>query len=223
MASDKPEYLFVDESGDPGKAAGNPIYILTGVHVPKASMASLRVHLASFRYHNNVNKELKDYPPFRKNPPIHQVQRFVEALVSLTRNGLISATTNWLRKATYKGPYLDPPDSVRFRNFQLRLLLVRHKERGYWCDNMDVVLDRFDVTEELYLNMRKYVLKTIWGLEPRPAHITIADSDYVGGLQLADIYTRLARQVIEGKASEWETELAGQLMDIQEQTTGLYS
>jgi hypothetical protein len=49
MASDKAEFIFIDESGDPGFPGSNPIYILSAVHMNAAAFNSFRLHLASFR------------------------------------------------------------------------------------------------------------------------------------------------------------------------------
>lgn len=139
---------------------------------------------------------------------------------------MLAGTVNWLHKPSYQanqGPYLVKGQSQEFRSFQLRLLLSRHRSRGYWSDNLDIVLDRWNMTEERYLNLRQYVKEKIWGLEPRPAHVTVADSDYVEGLQVADMYARFARGVIEGDASPWHAELVARLMSLEQVTGGLFS
>jgi hypothetical protein len=59
---DDPEFIFVDESGDPGAAPGNnPIYLVGATSINKETMNALRLHLASFRYHHGVTRELKDW------------------------------------------------------------------------------------------------------------------------------------------------------------------
>lgn len=203
----------------------NPVYILVGLHAPKATLEQLRVHLASFRYFNAVTKEFKDWGALKKSPPTQQLKAFTGALRNLTLNGQIAATLNWVEKQKYKandGPYLDPGQTQDFRAFQLRLLLQRHKRRGLWGDNLDIVIDRWNMSETRELNLRHYVKWKIWHLDPRPAHVTIADSDYVGGLQVADMYARLAREVIEGAASEWLAEVVGDLMSLEEIEGGLF-
>ena len=101
--------------------------------------------------------------------------------------------------------------------------MSRHRSRGFWSDNLDIVLDRWNMTEARYLNLRQYVKEKIWGLDPRPAHVTVADSDYVEGLQVADMYARFARRVVEEDASPWHQEIVGRLMSVEQVTGGLFS
>jgi hypothetical protein len=227
VSANAPEYLFLDESGDPGTAPGNnPIYLLAGLHVTKAGLDALRVHLACFRYQHQVSKEFKSWGSLLKDQPTTQLKAFVETLATLTADGLVQGTVNWLHKPSYlanQGPYLGRGQSQEFRSFQLRLLLTRHRARGYWSDNLDVVLDRWNMTEERYLNLRQYVKAKIWDLEPRPAHVTVADSDYVEGLQIADMYARFARRVVEGDGSAWHADLVGRLMSLEQVKGGLFS
>lgn len=227
MPTTAPQYLFLDESGDPGTAPGNnPIYLIAGLHVTKPGLEALRLHLSCFRYQHQVSKEFKSWGSLLKDKPTPQLRAFAETLVTLTTEGQLAATVNWLHKPSYKanqGPYLGRGQSQQFRSFQVRLLLTRHRSRGHWSDNLDVVLDRWNMSEERYLNLRQYVKEKIWGLEPRPAHVTVADSDYVEGLQVADMYARFARAVVEGDASEWHRDVVGRLMDLREVTGGLFS
>lgn len=227
MPADAPQYLFLDESGDPGTAPGNnPVYLLAGVHMTKAGLDALRVHLACFRYQHQVAKEFKSWGSLNKPVPTNALRAFAETLATLTGDGLLAGTVNWLHKPSYRanqGPYLGPDQSQQFRSFQVRLLLSRHRSRGHWSDNLDVVLDRWNMTEETYLNLRRYVKEKIWGLEPRPSHVTVADSDYVEGLQVADMYARFARRVVEGDASPWHRQVVERIMSLEQVTGGLFS
>jgi hypothetical protein len=170
MSSQPPEYLFLDESGDPGTAPGNnPMYLLAGLHVTKPAMEALRVHLACFRYQHHVSKEFKDWGALVKESPTQPLKAFADTLISMTEGGALAATVNWLHKDSYKsnaGPYLGPGETQKFRNFQVRLLLTRHKSRGHWSDNLDVVLDRWNMTEERYLNLRRYIKERYGGWIP---------------------------------------------------------
>jgi hypothetical protein len=69
MASDKAEFIFIDESGDPGFPGSNPIYILSAVHMNAAAFNSFRLHLASFRYFHEVTRELKDWDGLLRDTP----------------------------------------------------------------------------------------------------------------------------------------------------------
>ena len=53
------EFLFADESGDPG-LKGNPISLLVGLHTDEPTLDEIRKHLAAFRYHHGVLRKFKD-------------------------------------------------------------------------------------------------------------------------------------------------------------------
>jgi hypothetical protein len=136
------EFLFVDESGDPG-VVGNPLYILAAMHVDLGVLDRIRSHLMAFRYHHDVVRELKNQRWADKLT--EAPRRLLEPLAALTDDGLISTTLNWLNKPTYisnDGPHLDGGPSWRFRHFQLRLLLERHTGRRPWGESLDLVVDR---------------------------------------------------------------------------------
>ena len=99
MPTSAPEYLFLDESGDPGTAPGNnPIYLLAGVHATKHGLDALRVHLACFRYQHQVAKEFKSWGALLKDTPTNALRSFAETLVTMTEDGLVGGTVNWLYK-----------------------------------------------------------------------------------------------------------------------------
>ena len=53
----KRDFLFVDESGDPGTFS--PYYILGLLHVTDVSLKELNVHLGAMRYFGSVKREIK--------------------------------------------------------------------------------------------------------------------------------------------------------------------
>jgi hypothetical protein len=59
-------------------------------------------------------------------------------------------------------------------------------------------------------------------LVPTIAHITMVDSAYSDPVQLADLYARLARRVVEGEADEGRQDLCDRLMKLHEITGGLH-
>lgn len=226
MAGDKPDFFFVDESGDPGTEPGNnPLYLLAGLWIPDPSLDHVRLHLANFRYQHGVTKELKGWGSLLKDKPTAAAKGLLETLALLTEDGLIQATTTWLVKDSYRakgGPHLDPgTPTIKFRNYQLRRLLHRQKARGFWSDNIDLVVDRWSMNDEQQDNLRKYLKDNLF-LQPALAHVTIADSAYVDPIQIADIYARIARRVVEGKATDWWKAICGRLMELTEIEKGLY-
>jgi hypothetical protein len=217
---DGPEFIFIDESGDPGPE-GNPLFLLAAVHMSNAVLEQVRFHLACFRYHHGVTKEFKDWGALLRDGVTVQLRSLLEFLCPLTAAGDITSTVNWVRKSSYTGP--NPPvagGSMRFRHFQLRLLLERHRQRRSWGAGLDIVLDRWSMSEEQRRNLERY-LKQNWNLQPIH-HLTAVDSGYCDEVQLADFYLRLARRVIEGEASDEHISLCSSLVDMKEVTGGRY-
>ncbi|MCI0633583.1 MAG: DUF3800 domain-containing protein [Actinobacteria bacterium] len=222
MPEDK-EFIFVDESGDPGPD-GNPIYILIAMHVGLAALDDTRRHLAAFRYHHDVVKEFKDQRWAEKLSPASR--HLLVFLAEATDAGEIASTGIWLRKGRYRnggGPYFgEQGDAVRFRHFQLRLLLERHIGRRQWGQNLDLVIDRWRMNLEQRRNLEDY-LRGNFKLRPMIGSITTVDSAYADPIQVVDIYARLIRRVLVERASDEEATLAGRLVDLTEIKGGLFA
>lgn len=216
------EFLFADESGDPG-VAGNPIYLLVGLHLAEATLDQVRRHITAFRYHHEVVRQFKVQRWADKLSP--QSRHLLEFLADLTDAGQIATTANWLRKDTYRrrgGPHLaEPGQTWKFRHYQLRRLLERHIDRRGWSAELDLVIDRWRMTPDLRKNLEEY-LRGNYKLRPSIATITLVDSAYADPIHVVDIYGRLARRIAEGRADTEEVVLGERLMDLPEVTVGLY-
>lgn len=70
-------------------------------------------------------------------------------------------------------------------------------------------------------NVESY-LRGNWRLRPI-GDITFVDSRYVDLVQVADLYTRLIRRVVEGEADAEQIEMCDRLFQLHEVETGLYS
>ena len=201
------DYIFVDESGDPGyaidPATGNllstPYYVLAALHICDDCFSDLSAHIASFRYLTGMNKELK-------LPPGKDVfRRLIEPIAMLVKNGKnIWATAIYLNKRDYTGGYLKPegrrpPDPFRFRNRMLRYLLEFHfSSYPLRSEHYDLVLDRIEMTKDEAENLRSYLARN-YNL-PTPTHITHASSIYVEALQVVHHLAAGFKDVVGGKS-----------------------
>jgi Protein of unknown function (DUF3800) len=221
-AQDQREYIFVDESGDPGFSGGSQQYLLGALHVNELTLDRLRLHLAAFRYHGEIQNEFKATSWADKLNA--KAARLLQCLEDFTHSGDIVSTVTWLDKAKYEsnnGPYTGDGQTHRLRHYQLRRLLECHRARRKWGTKLDVVLDRWGQGSELKRDLESY-LEGNRNLRPEIEHITFVDSKYCDPVQVIDIYLRLAKRVIQGAANADEQRLASVLMHVTEIAGGLY-
>lgn len=159
-------------------------------YVWDAALRQAQRHLTAFRYHHGVSKELKDTGALLKDKFTPVTRALLNFFAELAPTGDVTATGQWVQKHKYVangGPYLSGPGSstTKFRHFQLRLLLERHKKVRPWGPQVDLVLDRWSMNEEQRSNVERY-LRGNWALQPI-GDITFVDSRYVDMLQVADL------------------------------------
>lgn len=223
MARSNGEFVFIDESGDPGYPGSNPLYLLVASHVNETVNRDLTAHIAAFRYFHGVNREFKDWGGLLKMPPTSQWRKLMEYLCDLTVAGDVATTATWLDKPTYKtnnGPYLSPGQTTKFRHYQIRRLLELHRQRRMWGPDVDIVLDRWSMNQTQRVDLENYI-KNNWNLQP-VGHVTTVDSTYVDMIQIVDLLARLARRVAEGKADVDQQTWAAKLMRLHEIKKGYY-
>src|SRR5689334_9539954 len=105
-AQDQREYIFVDESGDPGFQGGSNLYALGALHTDQPNLEMVRHHVAAFRYLGEVKKEFKATSWADKLSPT--ALRLLHCMEDMTASGAVTATAIWLNKGTYgsnHGPY----------------------------------------------------------------------------------------------------------------------
>ena len=186
----KHDFIFVDESGDPGythdengRLLSSSYYTAAALHLCDDSFGYINSHIATFRYYTGYRKELK-------LPPEQEVfSRLVEPISVIAESDQnVWASVVYLDKPAYTGRYLKPggqrpQDTVRFRNYILRCLLEHHfQNHPLQSQQYGLVLDRIDMTDEEISALKSY-LKGNYNI-PTPTHITHASSIYVEGLQV---------------------------------------
>ena len=191
MSDPRQDFLFIDESGDPGYALdqnssgllSSPFFVLAVLHLCDDSFPQINRHVAALRYLRSFDRELK--------LPAQQqyAGRLLEPIGQLAKSDdNVWASVVYVDKERYTGRYLRPTpeaetDPLRFRNYVLRRLLRHHfslhplKSRQY-----DLVLDRVDMTAAERDNLTTY-LRTRPDIPP-PTYVTHASSMYVEGLQI---------------------------------------
>ena len=199
------DFLFVDESGDPGyklepesgRLLSSPYYTTAVLHVCDDSLPLLTRHMANFRFYRGWYNDLKVPTGV---PEFGRLMGPIQAMAEEGEN--LWASVVYLNKDRYTGGYLKPggrrpSDPKMFRNYVLRRLLEFHFQRcPVLSGQYDLILDRFDLTskdkEDLiqYLAGNRHI--------PTPAYITHASSAYVDGLQVVHHLANGFRGAAEG-------------------------
>ena len=187
----KHDYLFVDESGDPGyrlddetgRLLSSGHYAAAVLHVCDDAFGHLNEHVAAFRYFSRMSRELK--LPRGQDA----AERLMEPIAMMAESSInLWASAVYLNKQSYTGRYLKatelrPQDPTMFRNYVLRRLLEHHfEEYSPQSSQYDLVLDRVEMTRDKQDNLYRYLAGN-YDI-PTPTHITHASSIYVDGLQI---------------------------------------
>lgn len=202
----KYDYIFVDESGDPGytldpstgQLLSTPYYVVAALHICDDCFPAINTHIASFRYLTGMNRELKI-------PPEKDVfKRLIEPLSDLAIGGRnIWASVIYVDKERYTGRYLKPggrrpPSPTMFRNRMLRCLLEFHFSLcSLQSRQFDLVLDRVEMAQYDAQNLQAYLAGNHH--IPTPTHITHASSIYVEPLQIVHHIAAGYKDIMTGK------------------------
>jgi len=214
------DFVFVDETGDPGSsvASGASAYFgLALLCVRRDTYEAIRRLLSQIHWLSGTVAAINLGP----NPV--RALLLLRGLRELVNKGFASASGLFIHKTDYGGRYLewsdvDTPKSewpYYLRNYLLRHLLEFHFQRvAEPSESIDLVLDRVMLTESQRQNTLRYLcsetpvpLKQPFSI-PKIEHLTIADSDYVGGLEIAHLLAYVLREQAKGTIAQEVASLA---------------
>ncbi len=211
-------FVFVDETGDPGKQ-GSEFFGVALLQVHSDNYKTIGNLLATYQLLSGMFAEVKELP-----------QKYivglnlVRSIASFAEVGLIEASGLYIDKNRYGGRYLtwsDPEYDIPkkdwpyyLRNYLLRHLLEFHFAQNLASDDeVDLILDRILLTEEQRVNTLSYLnshtpipLRQPFTI-PHVKHLTIADSKYIGSLQIVHLLAELMKSCAKSKVHEEQSVL----------------
>lgn len=193
------DFLFIDESGDPGKSfqEGSSNYFAVGcLHLTNEALQEFNRHFFSFCYFHGHFKEIKSsrFGPLKKE----QIGNMIKWLAG--EGAYVSVA--YIDKAEYAGPYFSdtgkrPYNPTFFRNFLTRMLLEKHFANVSSSDReYDLVFDHA-VSEAAEDNLRKYLRKNYF--LPNFNSIVQCDSRYIPALQAVDVLVHIVKEAKFGR------------------------
>ncbi len=198
MSNAKRDFVFIDESGDPGepgKEDASDYYMVNALHLTDSTLQDMFNRLNHLRYFHKLEGELKN---------VHKNPRILKSLLDISEwfhriNGIFMTST-YLNKTSYEGPYLHN-DSPRgrnpkyFRNFIISKTLERHFYKNQTLSapepELEIVIDRFVSKKEDQDNLVNYLKKN--RKLPSILHVVQVDSRYSDPIQIVDLFGRLLK------------------------------
>ena len=201
-------YIFVDESGDPGKPfeldeTGSKIptgsslfYILTAVYLDSTKLFALENEIMEIRQKYGFRSEIKS--------TIIPLEMYKDLLAIINKLG-ISIYYRLVDKSIYKGKFAVSGHTKLHNIFDDYNLskLVLFATKGQNLTEAEVVIDRADrrmYNGDYFSGFDEYLFdrvntKTI----KRIRHITHVNSEYVNAMQLSDIVSGAIKDYFTGK------------------------
>ena len=203
-------FVFVDETGDPGSdvSKGASLYFgMALLSVKDKDYKALRFLLSQIHWLRGTATSIELRRTYNKSLDL------MRGLKELANHGVISASGLYINKEDYGGRYLkwsdvEAPQSewvYYLRNYLLRHLLELHfSSNNSLTDSVELVLDRVVLTERQrkntydYLNSKTEIpLRESFSIPP-VEYLTICDSEYVGGLEIAHVLADILKETIKG-------------------------
>lgn len=213
-------FVFVDETGDPGSELSkgtSSFFGMTLISVMDKDYEALQRLLSQVHWLCGTASPIS----LGANPV--RALNLLRGLQELARNRVVSASGLYISKECYGGRYtkwsdIDVPSSgwaYYLRNYLLRHLLEFHfAALETPSEPMDLILDRVLLTEKQRKNTIEYLnSKTAIPLRapfriPHVTFLTVADSQYVGGLEIAHVLSDILRGFTKGTIPESLKELS---------------
>ncbi|MGA7677399.1 MAG: DUF3800 domain-containing protein [Dehalococcoidia bacterium] len=207
-------FLFIDETGDPG-AKGSPHFGYGLLHVQHSNYRAIRHLLSQIRWLRGI---FGDLSKLSSKSDKNTINNILQALSTLSEAGHIMASGLYIDKSTYGGRFLNWSEleipqkewPYYLRNYLLRHLLEYHFSLpNVDNDEIDLVTDRILLTDNQRRNTVNYLnSKTEIQLEkpfpiPPVKHLTIADSEYICGLEIAHVLADVVNKIAEGASPEY--------------------
>lgn len=206
-------FVFVDETGDLGSSPVEyvPHYFgMALLQITDGNYECLRKLLSQVHW-------LCGTAGFTKlKSDSYKALNLLRGLKELQRNGVLSASSLYINKEDYGGRYLKWSESGVPQGLWphfLRVYLLRHLLEFHFADmditsiTIDLVLDRITLAGGNRENMHDYLnSKTIVPLKhpfriPSIQYLTIAGSEYTGGLEIAHLLCDMLKRTIKGTAN----------------------
>jgi hypothetical protein len=207
-------FVFVDETGDPGSDIENgssPFFGMAALSIKSQDYSALRSLLSQVHWLCGTASQIELNGHYVRSAQI------LRGLNSLAENSVISASGIYLIKKEYGGHYLTWSEQQTdkkewryyLRNYLLRHLLEYHfSQCDDYVDHLDLVLDRVLLSEAQRQNTTNYLnSKTLIALKepfkiPPISFLTIADSEYVGGLEIAHVLADVVRDSVKAELNK---------------------
>ncbi|MCX6011721.1 MAG: DUF3800 domain-containing protein [Chloroflexi bacterium] len=204
------DFVFVDETGDTGDESlqgSTPYFGMAAISVTDNDYKTLRLLLSQIHWLRGTATTLALRRTYNKSLDL------LRGLKELANHGVISASSLYINKKDYGGRYVKWSDveimpsewPYYLRNYLLRHLLEFHFTNiDNLTDPVDLVLDRILLSESQRRNTLEYLNSetAIPLIEkfriPTIRFLTIADSEYVGGLEIAHVLAEVLRETIKG-------------------------
>jgi hypothetical protein len=200
-------YIFVDESGDPGKpftfdSSGNKIptgsslfYILSAVCLDSTKLFKLEQRFLEIKNEFEYIKEIKSS---EISLPLH------EKLLTVVNNLEIQIYYRLIDKAKYKGKFAVTGDKKLHNIFDEYNLakVVKFAVKKCGISESELVIDRTDrrLLDNSFDNFNQYLMSKVnTKTLKKVKNITHVSSEYVHAMQLSDIVNGALKDYFTGK------------------------